>query len=297
MRIAGYATASVAGASVKDLWVSAQAFDDPAVDRHLGPEQSAREERRMCGRFALTGTPKDVEEMFETLNLDDFPPRYNIAPTQPILVVTAGFGREAGSNLPDRRALLVRWGFIPAWAKNPKELPLLINARSETATGKNTFSAAMRHRRSLVPASGFYEWKRDGSRTPQPYWVQPKDGGLVAFAGLIETWLEPGGSEIDTGAILTTSANPTIAHIHQRMPVVIAPRDFARWLDCRFLEPRDVADLMRPADPDLFEAIPISDKVNKVTNTGPELQDPVAAGERMEKAVTEPERGAQLTLF
>lgn len=253
----------------------------------------------MCGRFTLTASPEEVQALFGLLDLDGFPPRYNIAPTQPILLVVAGSPREPGSNLPDRRALLVRWGLIPSWAKNPKDLPLLINARSETAAEKNAFRAAMRHRRALVPASGFYEWKRDGKKST-PYFIRPRGGGLVAFAGLMETYAEPGGSEIDTGAILTTAANADVAAIHDRMPVVIQPADYARWLDCRTQEPRDVADLMRPAEPDFFEAIPISDKVNKVANTGPEIQAPVAAGEAPKAAVSPdktPKGDPQLKLF
>jgi len=234
----------------------------------------------MCGRFALTLKSEEVEAFFGLMELEDFPPRYNIAPTQPILMVMAGGGRGVpGSNLPDRRALLVRWGLVPAWVKDPKSFPLLFNARSDTALEKNTYKTAMRHRRALVPASGFYEWRREGRNKAQAYWVRPKGGGLVGFAGLMETWHEPGGSEIDTGAILTTNANSDIAHIHERMPVVIKPEDFSRWLDCRSNEPRDVADLLRPADPGFFEAVPVSDKVNKVANTGPEIQEPADAGE------------------
>lgn len=229
----------------------------------------------MCGRFTLTATPEEVEALFALLELEGFPARYNIAPTQPVLMVIAGPKAEPGSNLPDRRALLVRWGLIPGWAKDPKDLPLLINARSETAAEKPAFRAAMRHRRTLVPASGFYEWKRDGSKKSQPYFIRPRGGGLMAFGGLMETYAEPGGSEIDTGAILTTAANSAIAAIHDRMPVIIRPEDFARWLDCRTSEPRDVADLMAPVPPDYLEAIPISDKVNKVANVGPELLEPV----------------------
>jgi putative SOS response-associated peptidase YedK len=185
----------------------------------------------MCGRFALTLKPEEVEAFFALLALDDFPPRYNIAPTQPILMVMAGEGGGApGSNLPDRRALLVRWGLIPAWVKEPKSFPLLFNARSDTALEKNTYKTAMRHRRALVPASGFYEWRREGRNKAQAYWVRPKDGGLVGFAGLMETWYEPGGSEVDTGAILTTDANVDIAHIHERMPA--APASRATWPTC-----------------------------------------------------------------
>lgn len=230
----------------------------------------------MCGRFSLTATPEEVQELFGLLEIEDFPARYNIAPTQPILIVASGEKQVPGSNLPERRAVLVKWGLLPSWVKDPKDFPLLINARSETAASKNSFRAAMRHRRALVPASGFYEWKREGKKKAQPYWVRPKGGGICAFAGLMETWTGPNGEEVDTGAILTTAANHLVAHIHDRMPVVIMPADFERWLDCRTQEPRDVADLLVPAPEDYFEAIPVSAKVNKVANSGPDVQQPVA---------------------
>jgi putative SOS response-associated peptidase YedK len=248
----------------------------------------------MCGRFALTAKPDAVKAFLGLVEVDDFPPRFNIAPTQPILMAAGGVRRPEGSNLPDRRALLVRWGFIPAWAKDPKAMPLLFNARSETAAEKGTFRAAMRHRRTLVPASGFYEWRRDGRKRAQPYWIRPRDGGIVAFAGLMETWLDPGGSEIDTGTILTTDANSDLASIHPRMPVVIRPEDFARWLDCVKCEPRDVADLLAPVEPGFFEAVPVSDKVNSVANLGPDLQERVE--EVVEKA-PDGQAGGQLSLF
>ena len=227
----------------------------------------------MCGRFALTATPDQTAAFLGLAELEEFPARYNIAPTQPVLMALAGPPGAPGSNLPDRQPMLVRWGLIPAWVKDTREFPLLINARSEGAAQKASFKTAMRHRRALVPASGFYEWRQAGGRKGQPYWIRPRRGGLVAFAGLIETYAEPGGSEMDTGAILTTSANAALSHIHDRMPVVIGEQDFARWLDCRTQEPRDVADLLRPVEPNFFEAIPVSDLVNKVANTGPEIQE------------------------
>ncbi|MDF0699150.1 SOS response-associated peptidase [Rhizobium sp. MC63] len=254
----------------------------------------------MCGRFALTSSSADLRNFLSGVDLDDFPARYNIAPTQPILVVTAGEGRERGSNLADRRAVLVRWGFTPAWVKDPKEFPLLINARAETAIGKASFRAAMRHRRVLIPASGFYEWHRppkESGGKPQAYWIRPRNGGIVAFAGLMETWSSADGSEVDTGAILTTSANAGISAIHDRMPVVIKPEDFSRWLDCRTHEPREVADLTQPVQADFFEAVPVSDKVNKVANMGPDLQEPVV----IERPLKSPEKqrpdNGQLSFF
>jgi len=253
----------------------------------------------MCGRFALTATPNELLELFGLLKVEDFPARFNVAPTQPILVIIASERREPGSNLPERHALLVRWGFMPGWVKNPRSFPQLINARAETAVDKAAFRAAMRHRRILVPASGFYEWRRPpkGTRgSSQAYWVRPRRGRLIAFAGLMETWSSADGSEIDTAAILTTGANEAVSHIHNRMPVVVQPEDFSRWLDCRTQEPRDVVDLLSPAPADYFEAIPVSDKVNAVANTGPEIQEEVAT----EPAPTEKGSGAdnaQMSLF
>jgi len=253
----------------------------------------------MCGRFAFTGTPEELMEALGVVDLEDFPPRYNIAPTQPILLVIAGNGaREPGSNLPNRRAMLARWGLIPAWARNPADMPLNINARSETAAEKASFKAAMRHRRVLIPASGFYEWRRTGKQK-QAFWVRPRHGGVVAFGGLMEMYSEPGGSEIDTAAILTTAANADVAHVHDRMPVVIMPDDYDRWLDCRTQEPRDVAHLMRPPAEGFFEAIPVSDKVNKVANSSPDLQQRVEPAQVAEPAPEKqmPGNAGQLTLF
>lgn len=228
----------------------------------------------MCGRFALAATPDETAVFLGLDEIGDFPPRYNIAPTQPILAVLSAGPLAPGSNRSDRMAMLVRWGLVPAWVKDPRDFPVLFNARSEEAAGKASFKAAMRHRRALVPASGFYEWrKRPDGRKGEPYWIRPRQGGLVAFAALVETYAEPGGSEIDTGAILTTAANTDLADIHERMPVVIEQKDFQRWLDCRGHEPRDVADLLRPAEPGLFEAVPVSDRVNKVANTDPAIQE------------------------
>ena len=141
----------------------------------------------------------------------------------------------------------MRWGFVPAWVKDPKEFTLLVNARSETAAEKPSFRTAMRHRRVLIPASGFYEWQRFGKgQKSQAYWVRPKDGGVMAFAGLMETWSDANGSEIDTACILTTQANTSVSAIHHRLPMIVHPDSFDRWLDVRGSEPREVADLLAP---------------------------------------------------
>ncbi len=254
----------------------------------------------MCGRFSLTATADALRAFFEATELERHEPRYNIAPTQPIAMIRSAdrAARRPGSNLPDRETILVRWGLLPSWVKNPKDFPLLINARSETAIGKASFKAAMRHRRTLVPASGFYEWQREWRQRPQAYWVRPREGAIVAFAGLVETYSAIDGSEIDTGAIMTTRANSAIGHIHHRMPVVIRPENFELWLDCRTREPRDVVDLLEPVDDDFFEAIPISDKVNKVVNVGPDLQHEIDLDSNPETGDHDaPAQEAQMSLF
>ncbi len=246
----------------------------------------------MCGRIGLM---VPWEQLFEYFSLirpthmsPQMPPRYNIAPTQPIAVVHETNGGE-------RVAQLVRWGLVPAWVKDPAEFTLLINARSETAAEKPSFRTAMRHRRVLIPVSGFYEWKRFGKgRKSQPYWVRPRDCGIVAFGGLMETYADANGSEIDTGCILTTAANETFAPVHHRLPLVIKREDFARWLDCRSQEPRDVADLLTPIDDDYFELVPVGDAVNKVVNNSPAIQ------ERVDIAATDADTSnddTQLSMF
>lgn len=226
----------------------------------------------MCGRFALTAAPEEIERLLQVSGIEPFPPRYNIAPTQPLLVATNSSAGDA------RKALLVRWGLVPSWVKDPNDFTLLINARSETAAEKPSFRTAMRHRRTLIPASGFYEWHRpdDKSQPKQAYWIRPAEGGVICFGGLMETWSDPNGSEIDTGCILTTESNKQIGNIHHRMPVVIKPEAFTRWLDCKTQEPRDVADLLHPVEDGFFEAIPVGDKVNKVANSSPDIQKPVS---------------------
>lgn len=224
----------------------------------------------MCGRYALMATRKEVQALMGYLDEETFPPRYNIAPTQPVAIVRMVEGKS--------RFALVRWGLVPSWVKDPKAFSLLSNARSETAPEKPSFRAAMRYRRCLFPASGFYEWRRGPGKEKQPYWIRPKDGGLFAIAGLWETWSDGDGGEIDSACILTTSANDAIAPIHDRMPVVIAPGDFDRWLDVRAFPPDAVADLLRPAPADLFETIAVGQGVNAARNDNPSLIDPLASG-------------------
>lgn len=251
----------------------------------------------MCGRFVLEPTETEIVETFGLDDVPDTPPRYNIAPTQPILIVRPREVPE-GSNAPPREAVLARWGLIPPWAKEGDKLPLLINARSETAAQKASFRAAMKRRRILVPISGFYEWKRTdvGSRKPllEPFYVRPRDGRLLALAGLME--VSAGGDELVSAAIMTTEASADFAPIHHRMPVVVEPDDFTRWLDCEGNAPQDIADLLRAPEEGFFETVPVSDKVNKVKNQGPELIEPVERG-AVEPTTTKQDEPMQGSLF
>jgi putative SOS response-associated peptidase YedK len=225
----------------------------------------------MCGRYALTATPEEIRALFGYLEHQDFPPRYNIAPTQPAAIVR--LERE------ERRFVLVRWGLVPSWVRDPNSFALLFNARAESAADEPAFRAAIRYRRCLFPASGFYEWRRGPGKARQPYWIRPVGGGPVAFAGLWETWPDRDGGEIDTACILTIDANDTIASIHNRMPVVIAAGDFSRWLNVDEYPPGAVADLLRPAPENLLEAIPVRSRVNTARNDDPYVQEPVPAGD------------------
>jgi len=195
----------------------------------------------MCGLYSFRRSPEETRNLFNYLEQPDFPPRAYVAPGGPMAIVRIEQGQ--------RHFALVRWGFIPSWVKEVKPGKPLINARGETVVGKPSFRNAMRRRRCLIPADGFYEWRGDIPGKKQPYFIHRPDDGLFAFAGLWEHWLGGDGSEIETGVIVTTEPNRAIAQIHTRMPVVIAPEDYQTWLAG---EVADAAVLIRPAPDDYF---------------------------------------------
>ena len=221
----------------------------------------------MCGRYVIKTPPALMRQAFGYGEQPNFPPRYNVAPTQPIPVVRLVDGR--------RSFALLRWGLIPSWVKDPRGFSLLINARAESVLEKPAFRNAMRRRRCLIPADGFYEWQRDGQRK-RPHVARPK--GLVAFAGLWEPWMGPNGEEVDTACIVTTAANRTLRSLHDRMPAVIPPEAFDLWLDCANVEAETAAALLVPAPEDLFEAYEISTAVNRTANDSADLMEPLAPG-------------------
>jgi len=220
----------------------------------------------MCGRFALRSSPEEIRRLFGYGEQPNFPPRYNIAPTQAVPVIFAEHGV--------RRFRLMRWGLIPSWVKDPKQFSLLINARLESVNEKPSFRGAMKYRRCIVPADGFYEWRREG-KDKRPYFVRERNEKTFAFAALWETWTRDGG-EIDTVAIVTTSANGTLAPIHDRMPVMVPPELFDAWLDCDRVDARQAAALVGRAPNDVFDAYEISARVNSVKNDSPDNLAPAA---------------------
>lgn len=179
----------------------------------------------------------------------DFPPRQYVTPASPIAIV-----RQDSEGA--RHFALVRWGFVPSWTKEIRPGKPLINARGESVHEKPSFRNAFRRRRCLIPADGFYEWQGDIPGKKKPYFIHRPDHGLMAFAGIWEHWMGSDGSELETAAIITTSANALVATIHPRSPVVIAPEDFARWLDCRDEGTTAALTMIKPAADDFFEMEP-----------------------------------------
>jgi putative SOS response-associated peptidase YedK len=179
----------------------------------------------MCGRYRLSRRKQIIEEQFEAQPWDDdWNPRYNIAPTQPVPAI------RQHPKEPVRQVSMMRWGLIPSWAKDTSGAARMINARSETAHTLPAFREAMKLRRCLVPADGFYEWKRDG-KTKQPFCFEVNEGQLFAFAGLWERWQNPDGQWIKTCSILTTTPNAVTSAVHDRMPVILEPDSYDLWLD------------------------------------------------------------------
>ncbi len=202
----------------------------------------------MCGLFNLSHSSDEVAAYFDYGDTVEFPARDYVAPGQPVAIVR----HEENDRSGQRSFALVRWGFVPSWAKEVQPGKPLINARAETVAEKPSFRNAFRRRRCLVPASGFYEWQGDVPGRKVPYYVPRADGGLVAFAGIWEHWMGPDGSELESAAILTTAANEALAPIHHRMPVVIAQQDFATWLG----DEGKPVELLKAAPNDFFAPVP-----------------------------------------
>ena len=222
----------------------------------------------MCGRFVITSPPAALRQVFGYAEQPNFPPRYNVAPTQPIPVVII----ENATH----HFRLMRWGLLPAWVKDPRTFTLLINARSDTLLEKPAFKNAFKRRRCLIPADGYYEWHTFENRK-RPYFIHRRDGAPMGFAGLAETWMGPNGEELDTVAIVTTAASADLSALHHRVPVTIAPGDFDRWLDCRADNFEAAMGLLAAPEEGEFAWHEVSIRVNHVANDDAQLVLPITA--------------------
>lgn len=225
----------------------------------------------MCGRFTLRASASVLAEQFAAIADITLVPRFNVAPTQPIAVVRA---RPDSSPL-QRELAIVRWGLIPSWAKDAGIGGRMINARSETVAAKPAFRAAFRRQRCLIPADGFFEWRRQG-KSKQPYFIQMAGEQPFAMAGLWESWNGPDGNEIESCTILTTLPNELMQVIHDRMPVILPSETCGEWLDPAQADPEPLKRLLVPFDAGQMKARPVSSYVNRPSNEGPECIAPVA---------------------
>ena len=229
----------------------------------------------MCGRFVIISPPEALRQLFGYPEQPNMPPQHNIAPTQPVPVVIFENGI--------RHFHLMRWGLIPAWVKDPRKFALLINARAETVLEKPAFKNAIRRRRCLIPADGYYEWQPFEGRK-RPYFIHRRDGGPFGLAALAETWIGPNGEELDTVAIVTAAASADLAGLHPRVPVTIAPGDFDRWLDCRADDAEAAMALLATPQEGEFAWHEVSTRVNHVANDDAQLILPITAEQREAEA-------------
>lgn len=221
----------------------------------------------MCGRFVQYSDPEIYASLFDLDAVCTAVPRYNIAPTQPVLAVRQS---ENGT----RQLVSLRWGLVPSWSKGPDSQYSMFNARAETVHTKPAYRNAFGHRRCLIPAEGFYEWQqtRSGKR---PHLVRRRDGAPFAMAGLWDTWRRGGEEPLQSCTIIVTEANAVVRPVHDRMPVILEPADYAAWLDPKNDDTDALIALLKPAVPDVWTSLPVSKQVNNARNEGPELLEPV----------------------
>jgi putative SOS response-associated peptidase YedK len=222
----------------------------------------------MCGRFTLTIDPTALQEAFPWAVIPgDLPPRYNIAPSQPVAVIP---------NTGDNAVTMYKWGLIPSWSKDPSIGDRMINARAESLAEKPSFRTAYRRRRCLILSDGFYEWKQNPDlKSKQPMYIRMKNGSPFAFAGLWEVWHAPDGSEIRSCTIITTQPNALLQTIHNRMPVILPPAAYQAWLETDDRQPAQLDHLLVPYPPEEMIAFPVSKLVNRPEVETPDLVKPL----------------------
>jgi putative SOS response-associated peptidase YedK len=222
----------------------------------------------MCGRYRLSRRKQIVEEHFDSVSgEEDWSPRYNVAPTQPVPVI------RQNPKEPIRELSLMRWGLIPSWARDASGAASMINARSETASTKPAFRDALKSRRCLIPVDGFYEWMRTG-KAKQPYCFEVNEGELFALAGIWDRWKDPHRGWIKTCSILTTSPNAVTSSAHDRMPVILDPDSYDLWLDPGMKNVDAASELLRPYDARLIRCYTVSSRINQAANDDQECSRP-----------------------
>jgi putative SOS response-associated peptidase YedK len=227
----------------------------------------------MCGRFRVARSKELLEEAFGAVDGPvpvEWSPRYNVAPGQSIVAVRQDAAR------PVRELVRLRWGLIPAWAKEASIGYKMINARAETAAEKPSFRDAMKRRRCLIPADGFYEWKKAGGKK-LPYCFTMADDAIFAFAGLWERWRNPSGEPVESCTILTTEPNELAREIHDRMPVILSPEDYELWLDPGFARVDELKEMLKPYPAAGMRSFRVSDRVNQVKNDDPDCAAEIEA--------------------
>jgi putative SOS response-associated peptidase YedK len=250
----------------------------------------------MCGRYASSRKPEDLIEEFEVVDPrieKPLAPDYNVAPTKEVYAVMERPPSKDSDEPAQRQLRTLRWGLVPSWAKDPSIGNRMINARMETVAEKPSFRRAFASRRCLLPADGYYEWyptqqlTKSGKPAKQPFFIRPKDGGVLAMAGLYEVWRDPTRDEEDperfrwTCTVLTTQAEDAVGHIHDRMPLMVERDRWACWLDPTVSSKDDLLGLLVPAAPGQLEAYPVSPLVSNVRNNGRELVEPIPLDEAL----------------
>jgi putative SOS response-associated peptidase YedK len=257
----------------------------------------------MCGRYVSTRSPKDLVQLFQVTDWraeEALAPNWNVAPTDDVWAVLERTARGQGDAAPVHRELRpLRWGLVPSWAKDLSIGNRMINARMETVHEKASYRRAFAKRRCLLPADGYFEWytiqeqgdeppadpaakEKKGKKKPQkqPFFIRPKDGAVMAMAGLYELWKNPETQEwLWTCTVITTNAPDDLGRIHDRMPMIVERDRWDAWLDPELNDPDQVRELLVPAMAGTMDAFPVSKAVNNVRNNGPELIKPAANGD------------------
>jgi putative SOS response-associated peptidase YedK len=242
----------------------------------------------MCGRYASTLPPEMMMELFKLIKGLDILPRFNLAPTQPIVAIWEAHGK--------REAHFARWGLVPGWVKDPRDFPLLVNARAESMEEKPAFRDPLKHGRCIVPASGYYEWHTGADKKKRPYYITRADGQPIALAGLYATWSGPEGEEVDSVATITVPTNQQLSVIHHRMPMILLDEQSQDdWLNVREVRARDAAQMALPLEDGVLKFHPVSTRVNSARDDDPGLIEPVP--EERPEPVLKKAAGGQMDLF